>query len=355
MKQPLTLFFAFLSLYSFAQAPQGFNYQGVARDANGAPYDSVHINVEISILDGSVNGTPVYSEAHSTLTNRFGLFNLIIGRGDSINGDFSNVDWGNAPKFLKVEIDNQFMGVTQLWSVPYALYAQNSSEWIKSTNGIYRVDGGVGIGALPVSSTKLSVVGHHSGAPFANGNILSVSHSNSGGALVFGQLDPNQWFIQSAKPGGPGTLALNPEGGIVCVPVLKVNGNDIIEKTNATEILIPGEVIVIDPEEPNHAKRSTKAYDQLALGVVSGAGDVQHGMELSQEGLLEGNTAFAIAGRVYVKIIGAVKPGDLLTTSDSPGRAMAAKNRRKREGAVIGKALSSPNEEGLVLMLVQSR
>lgn len=43
MKQSLTLLFAFLSLSVFAQqAPQGFNYQGVARDANGAGVDDIN-------------------------------------------------------------------------------------------------------------------------------------------------------------------------------------------------------------------------------------------------------------------------------------------------------------------------
>ena len=101
--------------------------------------------------------------------------------------------------------------------------------------------------------------------------------------------------------------------------------------------------------------RSTKAYDRTVLGVVSGAGGVSAGMELQQEGLLEGNTSFAIAGRVYVKVTGKVQPGDLLTSSNVPGHAMKSKNRKKERGAVIGKALSFPNEEGLVLMLVQTR
>lgn len=137
--------------------------------------------------------------------------------------------------------------------------------------------------------------------------------------------------------------------------VVEVRGSDIIEKVNSDEALQPGEVIVIDPGRPNQARRSAQAYDRTVLGVVSGAGGVQHGMELSQKGLLDGNVSFAIAGRVYVKVTGKVEPGDLLTSSDVPGRAMVAKKRRKRDGAVIGKALSYPNEENLVLMLVLSR
>lgn len=133
---------------------------------------------------------------------------------------------------------------------------------------------------------------------------------------------------------------------------LRLNGADIIEKINSIEPLSPGELIIIDTEHPNSAKRSQKAYDSTVLGIVSGAGSVSHGIELSQSDILDGNIPFAIAGRVYVKTIGQIKPGDLLTSSNTPGHAMAVKKHRKARGAIIGKALSTPDENGLVLVLV---
>ena len=100
---------------------------------------------------------------------------------------------------------------------------------------------------------------------------------------------------------------------------------------------------------------SKEAYDKTVVGVVSGAGGIKHGMQLAQEGMLDGNTNFAIAGRVYVKVIGNVEIGDLLTTSDVPGYAMAATDPLRAIGATIGKVWSKPNNEGLVLMLVTTR
>jgi len=51
---------------------------------------------------------------------------------------------------------------------------------------------------------------------------------------------------------------------------------------------------------------------------------------------------------------GAVRPGDLLTTSDTPGHAMKVLDHARATGAVIGKAMSSleSGERGLVLVLV---
>jgi hypothetical protein len=138
--------------------------------------------------------------------------------------------------------------------------------------------------------------------------------------------------------------------------VLEITGGgDITEKAKNTEGVQAGEVVVIDPTQPNQVKRSQKAYDKTVVGVVSGAGGIKHGMQLAQEGMLDGNTNFAIAGRVYVKVTGKVKVGDLLTTSDKAGYAMAVKSMKKAFGSTIGKALSEPNAEGLVLMLVMMR
>jgi hypothetical protein len=144
--------------------------------------------------------------------------------------------------------------------------------------------------------------------------------------------------------------------GLTRTGVLEITGGgDIIEKAKNTEGVQAGEVVVIDPTQANQVKRSQKAYDKTVIGVVSGAGGIKHGMQLAQEGLLDGNTNFAIAGRVYVKVTGKVKIGDLLTTSEKAGYAMAVKSMKKAFGATIGKALSEPNAEGLVLMLVMMR
>jgi hypothetical protein len=116
----------------FAQAPQGFSYQAAVRNAAGQVKSNSNIKVCFSILDSVSNGAIVYKETHLTTTNTLGMMNLNVGMGTPIIGTLSGVNWGTNSKFLQIEIDtttsgNNYMliGVQQLMSVPYALYASN--------------------------------------------------------------------------------------------------------------------------------------------------------------------------------------------------------------------------------------
>lgn len=117
----------------FSQAPQKFNYQGVARSTSGSPLANQNISLRITILDGTP-GTAVYSESFLTKTNAFGLYVVNIGAGNVISGVFANINWSTGNKFSKVEIDpaggSAFveLGTTPLLSVPFALEANDASK-----------------------------------------------------------------------------------------------------------------------------------------------------------------------------------------------------------------------------------
>jgi len=114
--------------------------------------------------------------------------------------------------------------------------------------------------------------------------------------------------------------------------------------------------VVIDEDNPGHLKMSDGAYDTRVAGVVSGANGINPGIQMQQQGLLEGGKNVALTGRVYVQAdaaFGAIKPGDLLTTSDVPGHAMKVADHSKAQGAVLGKAMTGLKEgRGKVLVLV---
>jgi hypothetical protein len=118
-----------------------------------------------------------------------------------------------------------------------------------------------------------------------------------------------------------------------------------------------GLVVSIDPDNPGKLKLSAQPYDRRVAGIISGAGGVKPGLMMSQAGTLaDGQHPVALTGRVYCWVDaaeGAVEPGDLLTTSSTPGHAMKAIDPARAHGTIIGKAMTGLKRgKGLVLVLV---
>ncbi len=161
MKKLTILFLTILISFTIiAQAPQAFNYQGVARDLTGTPIVNQNIGLRIAILQGSTTMLEVYKEIHLVMTNNMGLFTIHIGDGNVIVGNFDDIDWGIDNHFIQIEIDPegggnyQLLGTSQLLSVPYALYSANGGgKWSENDYGINYNDGNVGVGTQNPTST----------------------------------------------------------------------------------------------------------------------------------------------------------------------------------------------------------
>lgn len=132
IKKILFLSLLLFSISVFAQAPQKMSYQSVVRTPEGKLVKKSSVKVRISLLKGSEDGTRVYGEIHYKMTNDNGLVSLKIGEGTQQMGQFSAIDWSKGPYFIKAETDpaggNDYPieVITELMSVPYALYAANS-------------------------------------------------------------------------------------------------------------------------------------------------------------------------------------------------------------------------------------
>jgi hypothetical protein len=97
----LLLIVGFSALYS--QVPQKMSYQAVIRDASNQLVVNQIIGIEISIMQYSPNGLPVYLETHRPTTNANGLISLEIGTGTPCIGcAFQNIDWSAGPYYLKM-------------------------------------------------------------------------------------------------------------------------------------------------------------------------------------------------------------------------------------------------------------
>ncbi|MDF1574502.1 MAG: hypothetical protein P1P86_04845 [Bacteroidales bacterium] len=103
------------------QTPGTFNYQAVLRDAQGDPRSGESVSIELEIHQTTATGTIVYSEIHNTTTTDFGIVNLEVGSVNPVS--FGAIDWSAGPYFVEVSVNGTSMGVSELLTVPYALYA----------------------------------------------------------------------------------------------------------------------------------------------------------------------------------------------------------------------------------------
>lgn len=162
----------FLTASTFAQPPGKISYQAIVRNSSNQLVTSQNVGVRINILQGSAEGSSVYTETHTRPTNANGLVSLEIGGGAVVSGSFNAIDWSTGPYFIKTEIDPaggtnySITGTSQLVSVPYALYAKaagnidynsvtNKPDAITSPNILI----GPGAGENIITATGIVAVG----------------------------------------------------------------------------------------------------------------------------------------------------------------------------------------------------
>ena len=135
MKNLITLLSLILliNLQVFAQT-DGLNYQAViidpdpeeipGIDVTGNILPNKEINVRFTIYGNS--GNTDYQEIHTTKTDEYGMINLVIGKGNSVTGRFTEIYWDGSTKNLKVEInlDGTYSDLSdqELLFVPYAYH-----------------------------------------------------------------------------------------------------------------------------------------------------------------------------------------------------------------------------------------
>ena len=204
---------AILSINSFGQAPEGFKYQAVVRNASNTILINQAVGLRMTIKQGSIVGTTVYSESFASTTSANGLVNVEIGNGTPISGTFANIDWANGPFFIETAIDATggsnyiVMGTSQLMSVPYALYAKTSGSSTPGPIGPQGNQGPAGAtgpqgpaGATGASATSLWI-GVDFGPSSEVGNPTPTNWTSSNGSSSLTNL------VDHA--GNPTTVGLN--------------------------------------------------------------------------------------------------------------------------------------------------
>ncbi|MEL1248965.1 hypothetical protein AAEO58_13005, partial [Flavobacterium sp. DGU41] len=141
----------FVSISAFSQSQNYMSYQAVIRNSSNNLIANQAVGMRISVLQGSVVGTEVYVETQTPISNINGLVTLEIGNGTPTVGTYNSINWAAGPYFIKTETDptggNSYtiVGVSQLMSVPYALYALNSGSSVAGPQGPAGLNGNDGL------------------------------------------------------------------------------------------------------------------------------------------------------------------------------------------------------------------
>ncbi len=130
----LILFLIFVTRVVLSQSPNRMSFQAVMRSSTNALVLNKKVEIKISILKDSLNGSIVFTEKHSPISNNNGAVTMEIGGGVKLLGTIDSIDWSKGPYFIKTEVDLNGSGnysivsVSQFLSVPYALYAAKSAN-----------------------------------------------------------------------------------------------------------------------------------------------------------------------------------------------------------------------------------
>jgi len=319
-----------------AFSPNGYAVSGYA-DGGATAVQGWSDSSGVGVWGRSATGAGVFGESAT--------FNGVRGVAHNVNhGAVVGIhDGGGFGVYGDSASGAGVVGKSTSWVGVYGESTSQTAVWGKSTNatGVYGSSTAY-FGVYGESTNYEGVRGtsHHKD----HGGVVGVNDA-VGGIAVYG-IAPNggyaAWFNGRTK-----TNSVEITGGADLAERFATADNTRIE---------PGTVMVIDEDHPGKLKVSDGAYDGKVIGIVSGAGGINTGLTLHQDGALEGDLVVAIAGRVYCQAeahAAPIKPGDLLTTSSVKGYCMKATDRDQAYGAVIGKALTALDRgEGLVLVIV---
>jgi len=311
-----------------------------------------------------------------------GWGNIASGNSATIPGGFQNVASGRnsfaAGQNALASYDASFVW-SDVSGIGETFSATTTNQFAVSAHGGVRfVTGGAGmtIDGVPVLTGTVGHLGDLTVTPAGdvgvdtavpsqklevNGKYLMVDGANGEQACLGGYGNTVQ--VGSLKSGVTALACYNVTDNaymhVYCSTITVEGGADLAEPFTMTpgrEEIPQGAVVVIDAQNPGHLKLSDRGYDPRVAGVVSGANGIHPGIQMQQQGLLAGGKNVALTGRVYVQADasnGAISPGDLLTTSTAPGRAMKVTDHVRAAGAILGKAMTGLDQgQGMVLVLV---
>lgn len=88
---------------SISQKGKPFNYTSILNSGSSL-LKNANINIQISILKESANGEIIYSEEHKANTDSNGTYNIGIGTGFVLTGQFDSIIWSEGIFYLRTKV-----------------------------------------------------------------------------------------------------------------------------------------------------------------------------------------------------------------------------------------------------------
>jgi hypothetical protein len=382
MKTTARLMLAAASLFGINGLAQpgtttSISFQGALNGTNGQPMPNGNYDLTFRFWDGAAPG------GNAVSTNIL-VPNVPVSRGVASTAIPVQPAWFSTQTlYLGVSINGgaELSPRVLVTAVPYAIGAGSLGPGAANigTNGF------VGIGT---SAPKQRL--HVNGDYYGMGHLWLYAREGDG--------QSGTAYIQARDQSGSSRINLRfrtqDTGGYTDVMTLRLNGNvgigtdnpqerlevngttrtrvlqitggaDLAERLSVTDgnpldefSVEPGMVVSIDPTGNRKFKVSDEPYDRKRVGIISGGNGVKPGLVLRDEGnpQADGEQPIALTGQVWCHAdatFGAITPGDLLTTSSTPGHAMKVSDDAKARFAVLGQALTGLKEgRGWVQVLV---
>jgi len=102
------------------QIPSTISYQGILKNADNTIVEDGNYNFAFQLYDVSTGGTDLWSETHSSIPVKKGIYNVILGSNNPLNLPFDKQYWlsmavnGEAELIprIKLAISGFFKGLT---------------------------------------------------------------------------------------------------------------------------------------------------------------------------------------------------------------------------------------------------
>jgi hypothetical protein len=277
------------------------------------------------VFGTSDNGSAGYFDISNASSSAFALVGSTVGNGAGVYG-----------------ISDQGFGV---WGVTSGAFA----------SGIFGINqgGGEAITGITGGAGVAAVIGKNGGDNGIGVSALANAGGATNGTALLASLESAGGDLAVFQVGGTNVARINDNGRGFFNGGTQNSGADVAEAFDiegARKDYEPGDVLVISQNADRKVEKSSGSYSSLVAGVYATKPGLLLTEKNAEQDQIDKMVPMGVVGVIPTKVClegGAIKRGDLLVTSSTPGVAMKADPDKVKVGQVIGKALQECNQAGV--------